>query len=179
MDAATILVSAAVSAIVGTGVSLTAVRTVTVRQAKAEAAHTARKRLAATVRPLRYQVAQYRAGMLASLRREPGTSDSQDHALATMVLAAAADLPWWRRRLVRRRCLRVVGPFWTRLAELSPADPVPTMGSVLAPVFSAQFQGAVDGSPLDGLLHRALCEPREHPVLVQLDRQLARLGAGI
>lgn len=179
MDVSTLLASAAVSAVVGTLVSVAAVSQVTVRRARAERADAARRAVVGIVSPLRVDIGKYRARMLPGLGREPQTAQMADYETVSRVLAAAADLPGWRRRLVLRRCRRVFGRYWTDLAELSPADPS-SLGSIVAPVLVAEYQRLKAGADLsgrtDGLMHRALCCPPEDGMVGDLARELAQLA---
>lgn len=179
MDLDTILVSAAVSAIVGAVVSLLAVSQVTVRQAKAQRAYEAHQAVNAVVEPWVSDVGMYRLHRLSSLERQPDTPHAEDHARVTEVLGAADGLPAWRRWLVRRRLLRLFGPFWLDLGSHRPAD-TSTLGSSMAVILQAQMHASRHGhdhrEQVSGLYHRALSQEPGHPLQDRLIRELGRLA---
>jgi hypothetical protein len=65
-------------------------------------------------------------------------------------------LPGWRRALVHRRCNRVFGKYWTRLADELPDDGSGTKG-LTAMVVSSKLSaaGKISDDPLGGLFHQA------------------------
>lgn len=181
MDWSTLLVSAAVSALVGALVSIAAVSQTTVRQRRAERRDEALLALKRVVMPLRMDLRLFELRVRTGNKRTAERSHVDDHRLATAVLDTTEDMGRLRSLLVRRRCRRVFGEYWTTLAEEMPyADD--TLGSAVVPaLFGAPRlveSGALKSSPMDGLFHRAFMEDpgnREH---AQLRRELRRLSAG-
>ncbi len=181
MEWPTVLLSAGISAVVGAVVSLLAVSQVTTRRARAERADASRRALAAVVGPLRSDLRKYQLGMNRGLQRGPATAQLDDHRLVSGILAASSDLPWWRRRLVERRCRRVFGDHWTDLARDWPYDPS-SVGAALGPSLMAGIRAGKNGqsaAPVAGLIHRAYTNAPGHVLLQQLDRQLRLLAAAL
>jgi hypothetical protein len=181
MDSSQLVASAGISAVVSAVVSLLSVRAVTVQQARAAQAEAARRAVRQAVAPLLDELARYE---YLTDRPEPKRTSERshmdDHAAVVRIRSAAAELPAWRRALVDRRCRRVFGYYWTDLARDYPsASNDPGAGSV-----GAWFASSVRGvhptagrGPLDGLLHRAYCQPPGDALLKDLRRELHRLSA--
>lgn len=112
MDWATLLAAAVLSG----AVSWATARHVATRQHRAMVGEDAREELRTFLAPVRLQVEQYDAGIRHG--RKATQAHTEDAALAGRVLEVAERLPWWRRRLVRRRLSRLVGPAWMTTAEL-------------------------------------------------------------
>jgi hypothetical protein len=114
VDWLTVTISTALSAVVGTVVSLAAVAQTTTRQRRAERRDAARQQIKELVtRPLA-QVTTYRAGLNKGIQK--GEEDhnrmrGDDYTLASRVLTLADELGPMRRWLVMRRCRRLFGPF--------------------------------------------------------------------
>lgn len=75
-----------------------------------------------TVAPAQAELHKYQLGLQRGLKRDHKSSHMEDHSRASAVLKAVAPLPWWRRRLVQRRCGLVCGEYWSRLAIDLPAS---------------------------------------------------------
>ena len=169
------LVSATISAVVGTLVSLLAVSQTTVRRAKAERRDEARQQISGIVQEHRLAVKQYRYGINTSLKRAPNSPELSDYQFARCVLHGAAALVWWRRFLIRRRLTNLVGSLYVEFAELNPVEGGDMAG--LANLIRLRQTTNQDlGSPTEALYHRAFSESPESPELLELERQLARLG---
>ncbi|MEP7739153.1 hypothetical protein ABKW28_15995 [Nocardioides sp. 31GB23] len=181
LDWSTVALSTALSALVGTLVSLAAVSQTTIRQRRAERRDEARQRLAETVAPMRAKVRKYQAGRHGSLKRdEPHTMVGDDYTLVSAVLYVAESLSPIRRHLVRRRCRQLFGKWLTETAAISPADGS-SPGAFLAPLFVAAFAEDEYADPekrATGTLHRALMTDPASPELARLERDLRRLSAG-
>lgn len=177
MDWSTLFASAGVSAVVGAVVSLMAASQLTVRSARAERREAARLAVAAAVEPLRVALARYQYLSPREAKRTNEQSHLDDHAKAVRVLRAAGELPWWRRRLVERRCRMVFGDYWTNLAlDFPSASEDNSLGSWLAA--SVRDSIVKEGAgPLDGLLHRTYCQQADGPLGPVLRKQLRRLAA--
>ncbi|GAA4709021.1 hypothetical protein GCM10025782_01330 [Pedococcus ginsenosidimutans] len=174
------MISAAISAVVGAGVSLLAVSQTTIRQRRAESRDDARLELRRVLQPMRAKVRKYRARMLSGMKRDAHRIEGDDYVLASAVLAAADGLHPVRRWLVLRRARRVFGPFMVAVADLSPTQG-DTLGSI-APLLMAQHDpsklGLADDELRLGLLHEALvCDPGSEQVR-RLERELTRLASG-
>jgi hypothetical protein len=65
----------------------------------------------------------------------------EDHRLVSQTLAASSTLPGWRRALMHRRCNRVFGKYWRRLADDLPDDGSGTKG-LTAMVVSSKLSAA-------------------------------------
>lgn len=120
-----VLTSAAISTVVSAVVTLLLAGRVAVRQRRAEAAEAGLVTLRGIVAPWRLELTQFGLGMANSLRRNISTSHAEDHGYATQVMSTAQELRRIRRWLVRRRCRRVFGAYWTTLAEQMPWDGEP------------------------------------------------------
>lgn len=98
-------------------VAYVGVRYFTGAKIRAERADIARRELKKAVAPW-LQAARARvAGRGRNLQRELRVADAQDGVDALTVIRLAADLPWWRRVLVRRRCQTIFGREWCVIAE--------------------------------------------------------------
>lgn len=181
VDWSTVALSTALSAVVGTLVSLAAVSQTTIRQRRAERRDEARQRLAATVAAMRANVRKYQAGRHRGMKRDdPNTMHGDDYTLVSAVLHVAESLSPTRRYLVRRRCRRLFGAWLTETAEISPTESS-SPGAFLAPLFAAAFAEGEYADPekrSTGTLHRALLTDPGSPELAQLERDLRRLATG-
>lgn len=180
MDIATLLASAAISALVGTLVSLAAVSQTTVRRMRAEQAEEARRRIAGLLSELRRDVMLYRMGSKHSMQREANTYHSSDFVLASDIDEVADPLPWWRRALIHRRLRIVVGKNFADLAQIHRIDAERSLGSMIGPLLFQQVNDpkhrAGSATLLDGLLHRALSPQAEPHLVKKLERQLRLLA---
>jgi hypothetical protein len=181
MDWSTVIASAAVSAIVGALVSITAVSQTTVRQRRAERRDDALLTLKRVATTLRSDLRLYELGIRTGNKRTAERSHIDDHRLATAVLDSTENMSRLRTSLVRRRCRRVFGGYWATLAEEMPyADD--SLGSAVVPALLGaprlQASGTLKSSPIDSLLHRAYMEDPGSREQAQLRRELRRLSAG-
>lgn len=181
MDWSTVVVSAAISAIVGALVSIAAVSQTTVRQRRAERRDEALLALKRVVTPLRSDLRLCELGIRTGNKRTSERSHIDDHRLATDVLDSTEKTSRLRSSLVRRRCRRVFGEYWTTLAEEMPyADD--SLGSAVVPALLGAPRllenGTLRSSPVAGLLHRAYMEDPGSREQSQLHRELRRLSAG-
>jgi hypothetical protein len=181
MDWSTVILSAAVSAVVGALVSLAAVSQTTVRQRRAERRDEALLALKKIVVPLRLDLRLYELGVRTGNKRTAERSHVDDHRLATAVLDSTENMGKLRSALVRRRCRRVFGEYWATLAEEMPyADD--SLGSAVVPALLGApmllESGALKSSPVAGLMHRAYMGDPGSPEQTQLRRELRRLSAG-
>lgn len=175
----TVLVSAAISALTGTVVSLLAVSQVTVRQRRATQRAEARDELRSLVSPLLADLRKYQLNLKSSLEREAERAILDDHRIVTEILAAAAPLSWWRRKLVRRRCNHIFGAYWTQLAEDLPFNVgSDSLGAVFVPFLQAarlEADGKLSGSPVNSAIHKAYMENPGHARQERLARELRYL----
>lgn len=172
MDWSTVIFGAGVSAIVSAVVSVVAVRSVTVRRARAERAEASRLAVKGIVEPLLNKLARYEF-IDGKPNRTMDTSDLDDHATVVKIRAAAGGLPSWRRALVDRRCRRVFGRYWVDLADGFPSSD--SLHSWFAAAVKDD-QVKLGGLPTDGLMHRAYMEPAGGSLQRQLRRELRRLA---
>lgn len=159
MDVPTLLASAAISAVVGTLVSLVAVSQVTVGKLRAERAEEARRSIRAFLLQLNRDVLAYQAGDAPNLQRDPTTAHIQDAEDAATILEAAQDLPRWPRLVLRRRVYRIYGREFSALADRYSSTEERTLRAMLAPMVRKQIESSGRGKQvtmLDGLLQRAL-----------------------
>lgn len=182
MDWSTVFLSAGVSALVGTLVSLSAVHQTTVRKARAERADAARLAVRDLVAPILGELRRYEYVSPAEPARTPNRIHSEDHVRVSSILQTASNLPPWRRRLVERRCRRVFGEYWTDLAIEYPgggandANPM-TAWIVRSAKDQDGFATTTERGPLKALMQRAYSERAGHPLLADLRRELRRLAA--
>lgn len=177
MDWPTLLAAAALSGVV----SWLTARHVAIRQTRATTHEDARRELRALVAPTRRKVAQYRADMIGGRKRNQ--AHTEDAALAGRLLAVADRMPWWRRRLVRRRVRRLVGPAWFDLAQLHEAGTEEAAFEAWLVLDVAGVRARRRGENVErtddlGLMHRALCGPRSSGDLDRLEGELRRLASG-
>jgi len=185
VDWATIAISAGISAVISSSlsvlVSLATTSSITVRQARAQRRENARLALAQVAEELRLALAQYRANTRSSAQRDPKKAHSEDQRWATRILTAAADLGRIRRWLVKRRCRRIFGNFWTDMADIYPAnEPAKTLGDAVGAALVVQFQQAERGEQADTtghLLHSAYVADPGDRIQAKLDRELRLLRA--
>jgi hypothetical protein len=93
------------------------VRYFTGAKINAERADAARRELRILVAPWLSSARARAEGRGRNLQRELRVAHADDGVCALAVLRIAADLPWWRRVLVRRRCRAVFGEEWFKLAD--------------------------------------------------------------
>jgi hypothetical protein len=119
LDPETVLVSAAISAVVSGAVSLSTASVVAGRQERGRRRHAARREVMAAVEEVRQGAAEGVLGI--ELRPQRAAQAMQDEYIwATKVVAAADELGWVRRRQVRRRTRQLVGPFVFDLVKRYP-----------------------------------------------------------
>jgi hypothetical protein len=185
VDWSTIVVSAVISAALGVLVAFVTASLITVRQARARRREDARQELAQIAAEMRLTLSQYRAlqdrarphdDERARLPKQPNTADQ---LAAGRVLQAASGLGWFRRWLVKRRCRRIFGRFWTDRAELFlAADSEVSVGpAVFAGLNHHPFRSGNAAAAVSQRLHRAYAAPPRDPLQAELDRELRRLGA--
>lgn len=180
MDVPTLLASAAISAIVGTLVSLVTVSQVTVGRMRAERAEEARLTIRAFLRQLIKDVSAFQTGDADNMERDPDIAHFQDAHDAAKILEAAEGLRWWPRQVVRWRTHRIYGREFAALAERYSSSEERTMSAMLGPMFRKQLQRSPNGKPvtmLDGLLHRALCSRPESWSVKRLRLELHLLSS--
>lgn len=175
------MVSTAVSAVVGTLVSLAAVAQTTTRQRRAERRDAARQGIRHAVAPLRGQLRKYQARMLSSLKREePEIINGDDYALVSALLPVAEELHPVRRWLVRRRIRRLFGPLIFKTADVAPMEGS-SLGAI-APLLIAEYDPSKIGNDRHGkrfgLVQEALSTEPSSKALSRLERELRRLAAG-
>jgi hypothetical protein len=181
MDWSTLIVSAAVSAVVGALVSIAAVSQTTVRQRRADRRDQALVALKKIVVPLRMDLRLFELRVRTGMKRTAERSHIDDHRLATAVLDTTEDMGRLRRLLVRRRCRRIFGEYWASLAEEMPyADH--SLDSAMVPALLGAPRllesGALKSTPMDGLFHRAYMRDPGGREQAQLRKELRRLSAG-
>jgi hypothetical protein len=127
-----------------------------------------------------YRALQDRAGPRNDQRgRLPKQPNSADQLAASEVLQGASGLGWLRRWLVRRRCRRIFGRFWTDRAELFPAayseeSAGPAVFAGLG-LNSHPFRSGNAAAAVSQRLHRAYAAQPGDPLQAELDRELKRL----
>lgn len=181
MEWETLLVGAAVSAVVSAVVSLVAVHQVTVRRARAERADAALQTVKQLLEPLRVELERYRYLQPPDPKRTRERSHMDDHGQVVRILRVASDLSPIRARLVERRCRRVFGDYWVDMAIDLPST---GSGDTSSGSFSAWLAASIkepggipEGKgPVDGLLHRAYCEPAGNALQDDLRRELRALA---
>lgn len=173
--ALTALVTAPVSVLVATVVAYLVASRTAERNEVGKARFAARVAVAAAVGPRLAQLKRYRSLGGDEPERDPHTPDPDDWVFATDVLAAAAGLRPWRRRMVRYRLCRLVSSATVRVADDVPAD-TSTLGSFFAPKLVLEHRGRPPLSTT-GLLHRALSSRRDSRTVTRAIRQLQRLKA--
>lgn len=182
VDVTTVLVSAALSAIVSAVVALSLTTYRAGREAQAARRVRARQALETEATAMRSTLRSYRAGYADNQHREQSTAHIDDYVKVSGLLTLAAHLSPLRSWLVHRRCRLLFGEHWTRLAEVHPADPA-SPGSLMAAPLIAAARSARRGEPtasgLDGLLHRAYSERPGHRLQSRLQRQLAMLSRAL
>lgn len=118
------------------------------------------------------QVHEYRAGLRVGAWRRPEEGhELDDIELAGAVMTAAAPLPPWRTRLVRRRLRSLVGPDVMTVVRIGPdADAVRVMSNLV-------FQQAGKAQPAArGLLDRALRTIPDSKPVRRAEKNLKRLS---
>jgi hypothetical protein len=121
-------------------------------------------------------------GEAKPLRRPDVGVHGDDFVFACTVSNLARELPWWQRRLVRRRLRRLVGSALADLAEVHPADPG-SARALLGPLLSWQVRRSGSDNPLTtaelrGLMTEGLREGASPKSTRKLRRNLGRLAAG-
>lgn len=177
VDWSTVLASAGVSAVVGAVVSLLTVSQTTVRRARAERRETARLAVADTAAPLVRELTRYRFQREnGKPRRDNANAHLDDLGKVMALRKAAANLSWWRRWLVDRRCRRVFGDYWADLARDYPSDR-PAGESEFSTWLAASMSDRHRGDPRESLIHRTYAAPPADPLAGKLARELRLLAA--
>jgi hypothetical protein len=178
VDLPTVLASGGLSALVAV---ITATR-VASRTERGRHIYAARQELRAVVDDSYRLARQTELGHRKPTREPDRGVDGGDYVLAGRVLAVAAQLPWWQRRLIHRRCRRLFGRGIADLAEVQPAD-TSSFGGMVAPLLTWQYRQSKGGkeplkrSDVHGLMD-ALATDAPATQLRKLRRSLARLRAG-
>lgn len=181
VDWVTVVVRAAISAVVGAVVSLIAVHGQTVRRMRAETSETARRTIREALAPTRLEVRRYRLDRSreAGPKRKADTAHGDDLVLTTTVVNAAEGFGAIRRHLFGLRSRRVFGREFYRIASMHHPDDAASSTSLM---MVAMIRGIDQtGNPIiftDGLLHRALASSPTSPLVRKLDRHITRLARG-
>lgn len=177
MDYSTIVTSALLSVVL----SVIVASRVAMRQERGKARQQAHDRLRALVDPKWREARQVELHMSKPGRR-PDVLHTDDFIFASNVLAVARELPAWRRWLIRRRLIRLVGRMWVDQFEVRPMTE-DSLGSVIAPILSAQYRESQTQqySPRDqqGIYGTALVEGSTLKQARTLRRHLGLLGRGL
>ena len=174
----TILVSAAISAIVGALVSIFAVAQLTVRRVRAERAEQATLAIRELVRELQLALLQFGAEIATNLRRD-SSAHTQDAVLAGKILVAAEDLGSIRRISVSRRVRRLVGKAWFETAVISGGDANSVYeAATIAQVLAMKANPRTKRTHVDGLIQRALMGDAHTATFRRLQRDLKLLAKG-
>jgi len=119
VDFGTVLASGGLSAVV----SWLIATHVATRQERGKDRHQALREIRKVVSPTLQIATEWDAGLRGHQPvRQDETEHADDYVLISRVRQSAEGrLPWWRRRLIRRRCRIVAGDAWTRLSDVMPA----------------------------------------------------------
>lgn len=179
MDVSNLLLSGAVSAIVGTFVSLLTVSQVTVGKMRAERAETARRTIREHLRQPSMDLADFALGDTLKLEREPTRAHLEDMETAAVLLAAAKDLRWWPGQVFRRRAHRVYGRHFCYLAERHDSPGARTITALVPRMMREQGRWRPSSKRAmhitDGLWHRALSSDRQSLLVRRLRIELFML----
>lgn len=163
------------------------VRYFTGSRIRAERAEHGKQRIRLAANALIRDANSYQQRWQTALHRDEATLSS-DGAHALRFLRMAVDLPWWRRKLITRRCRRVFGKRWTYEASLrgegmTVSDDDTAVMFLRALMESHEGTGTHivgTGTPIvtfrDGLMQRAYETEPPSPLVAQLIRELTRLS---
>lgn len=170
MDVTNLLLSGAVSAVVGTFVSLLTVSQVTVGKMRAERAETARRTIREHLRQPSKDLVDFSLGDTLKLERQPSMAYLADVETAAILLGAANDLRWWPRQVFRHRARRIYGRHFCYLAERYDSPEARTVTALVPRMLREQRRSRLLRSRatniVDGLWHRALSS-NQKPLLVR------------
>jgi hypothetical protein len=180
MDWPTIISSGGVGAAAGGVVSWLTARQIVTRQERGRSAVEARQQVRNLVDPVLTDVRQYGAHVKASVGRADEPIHMGDFSLCGSVLRASRGLPWWQRRLVRRRLQKLFGPNTVYLCEIygkDCEDPVtPVTSAMLRAVAERRDPDGRPPQPDTGDFDAALRCPPGSDGVAKLVRSLERLA---
>jgi len=177
-DLSTLLVSAAVSVLVSTIVSLLIAPTLVVRQERAKRRERAREAVDGVAGALLLDLDRYRGGWGGPPHRKTDVADGDDTERAAKVIRAAADLGRQRRWLVQRRCRIIFGQRWTQWAMAYPGEDESNHRAAKT-MFGQVREHGKDVDITSHLIHQAYSHPPDHPSQKRLARHLRWLARSL